>query len=148
MTAKAISKQEIIMNYSSSPSADDITVLAMQVLNSLPDEISEACEELGLQVEEFPDETLESEMELETPYELLALYRSGKQISPGVEKKVANDDDVLFLFRRPILDLWCETGDDLANLVREVIIEEIARSQEFSETDISEMLKRHHQGML
>lgn len=148
MTAKAMSKHEIIMNYSSSPSADDITVLAMQVLNSLPDEVSEACEELGLQVEEFPDETLESEMELETPYELLALYKSGKQISPGVEKKIANDDDMLLLFRRPILDLWCETGDDLANLVREVIIEEIARSQEFSETDISEMLKRHHQGML
>ena len=144
MTAKAMSKQEIIMNYSSPPSADDITVLAMQVLNSLPDELAEACEELGLQVEEFPDETLESEMELETPYELLALYKSGKELTPGVQKKVANDDDVLLLFRRPILDLWCETGDDLANLVREVIIEEIARSQEFSEGDIAEMLKQYN----
>ena len=132
------------MNYSSAPTADDITVLAMQVLNSLPDEIAEACEELGLQVEEFPDDTLETEMELETPYELLALYKSGKELSPGVEKKVANDDDILLLFRRPILDLWCETGDDLANLVREVMIEEIARSQEFSETDIGEMLKRYN----
>ena len=137
-----MSKQEIIMNYSSAPTADDITVLAMQVINSLPDEIAEACEELGLQVEEFPDETIEAEMELETPYELLAVYKSGKELSPGVEKKVANDDDILLLFRRPILDLWCETGDDLANLVREVVIEEIARSQEFSENDIVEMLKR------
>ncbi len=132
------------MNYSSAPTADDITVLAMQVLGSLPDELAEACEELGLQVEEFPDETLENEMELETPYELLALYKSGKELSPGVEKKVANDDDILLLFRRPILDLWCETGDDLANLVREVIIEEIARSQEFSESDIANMLKQYN----
>lgn len=132
------------MNYSSAPTADDITVLAMQVLSSLPDELAEACEELGLQVEEFPDETLENEMELETPYELLALYKSGKELSPGVEKKVANDDDILLLFRRPILDLWCETGDDLAGLVREVIIEEIARSQEFSENDIANMLKQYN----
>ncbi|PZP55420.1 MAG: hypothetical protein DI586_06920 [Micavibrio aeruginosavorus] len=132
------------MNHSSAPTADDITVLAMQVLNSLPDEIAEACEELGLQVEEFPDETLEAEMELETPYELLALYKSGREVSPGVEKKIANDDDILLLFRRPILDLWCETGDDLASLVREVIIEEIARSQDLSESDIAEMLKRYN----
>lgn len=144
MTAKAMSKQEIIMNYSSAPTADDLTVLAMQVLNSLPDELAEACEELGLQVEEFPDEATEMEMELETPYELLALYKSGKELAPGVEKKVANDDDVLILFRRPILDLWCETGDDLANLVREVMVEEIARSQEFSEGDIAEMLKQYN----
>ncbi len=132
------------MNYSSAPSADDITILAMQVLNTLPDELAEACEELGLQVEEFPDETLEAEMELETSYELLALYKSGKELAPGVEKKVANDDDILLLFRRPILDLWCETGDDLAGLVREVVIEEIARSQEFSETDIANMLKQYN----
>ena len=143
MTAKAMSKQEIIMNYSSSPSAEDIMVLAMQILNSPPDELAEACEELGLQVEEFPDETVETEMELDSQYELLALFKSGKELAPGIEKKVANDDDVLLLYRRPILDLWCETGDDLASLVREVVIEEIARSQELSEDDIAEILKRY-----
>ena len=94
-------------------------------------------------VEEFPDDVTEAEMELETPYELLALFRSGKEIAPGVEKKVANGEDVLVLYRRPILDLWCETGDDLNALVREIVIEEIARTQEFSENDIAEMLKRY-----
>ena len=136
------------MNYSSPPSADDVTVIASQVLDSLPDELSELCEELVLQVEEFPDEMIDAELELEGPYDLLALYRSSKEIAPGVEKKVANGEDRLLLFRRPILDLWCETGDDLANLVREIVIEEIARSHEFSEADIQAMLKRHHQGML
>lgn len=131
------------MNYSSPPSADDVMVLAMQILNSPPDELSEACEELGLQVEEFPDETIENEMELDSQYELLALYKSGKEVAPGVEKKVANDDDVLVLYRRPILDLWCETGDDLAALVREVVIEEIARSLELPEADIADILKRY-----
>ncbi len=132
------------MNYSAPPSLDDVTGIANQVLTSLPDELVELCEEITLQIEDFPDVTLENEMELETPYELLALYRSGKQISPGVQKKVANDDDVLLLYRRPILDLWCETGDDLASLVREVIVEELARAHEFSDTDIAEMIKRYN----
>lgn len=148
MTAKALSRHEIIMNFTTSPSLDDLAVMARQILESLPDELSASCEELGLQVEEFPDEGIEEEMDLETPYELLALFRSGKEIAPGVQKKVANEDDVLLLFRRPILDLWCETGDDLTSLVREVVIEEIARGLEFSEEDIKEMILRAHQNAI
>ncbi len=142
MTAKAMSRQQIIMNHSTPPSGDDITVIASQVTENLPDEIAGLCEELQVQIEEFPDETTENEMELETPYELLALYRSGKQIAPGVQKKVANGEDVVILYRRPILDLWCETGDDLTALVREIVIEEIARAHEFAEADIQSMLKQ------
>lgn len=148
MTAKALSRHEIIMNFTMSPSLDDLAVMARQILESLPDELSASCEELGLQVEEFPDEAIEEEMDLETPYELLALFRSGKEIAPGVQKKVANEDDILLLFRRPILDLWCETGDDLTSLVREVVIEEIARGLEFSEDDIKEMILRAHQNAI
>lgn len=148
MTAKALSRHEIIMNFTTSPSLDDLAVMARQILESLPDELFASCEELGLQIEEFPDEAIEEEMDLETPYELLALFRSGKEIAPGVQKKVANEDDVLLLFRRPILDLWCETGDDLTSLVREVVIEEIARGLEFSEDDIKEMVLRAHQNAL
>ncbi|MBP9049705.1 MAG: metallopeptidase family protein [Alphaproteobacteria bacterium] len=143
-----MSRHEIIMNFTMSPSLDDLAVMARQILESLPDELSASCEELGLQVEEFPDEAIEEEMDLETPYELLALFRSGKEIAPGVQKKVANEDDVLLLFRRPILDLWCETGDDLTSLVREVVIEEIARGLEFSEDDIKEMILRAHQNAI
>lgn len=145
MTAKALSRHEIIMNFTTSPSLEDLTVIARQVLESLPDELSASCEELCLQVEEFPDEVIEEEMDLANPYELLALFRSGKEIAPGVQKKVANEEDTLLLFRRPVLDLWCETGDDLAALVREVVIEEVARGLEFSEEDIKEILLRAHQ---
>ena len=87
MTAKALSRHEIIMNFTMSPSLDDLAVMARQILESLPDELSASCEELGLQVEEFPDEAIEEEMDLETPYELLALFRSGKELHPGFRKK-------------------------------------------------------------
>ncbi len=148
MTAKALSRHDIIMNFSAPPSLEDVGGIARQVLESLPDELEDICEDLALKIEEFPDEALEQDMELETPYDLLALYQAGDQLSPGVQKKVANDDDTLTLFRRPILDLWCETGDDLANLVREVMIEEIARANDFADEDIQKMIKAHHQGML
>lgn len=148
MTAKALSRHDIIMNFAAPPSTDDVEGIARQVLESLPDELSDACEDLILKIEDFPDETLEQDMELESPYDLLALYRSGDELAPGVQKKNTQDDDMLTLFRRPILDLWCETCDDLSNLVREVMIEEIARAQDFSDDDIRRILKMHHQGLL
>lgn len=140
MTAKAVSRQEIIMNFSSAPSSDDIAVLARQVLEGLPDELAVKCEELILEVEEFPDDATMQDLEIETPYELLALYHSASEISPGVQKKIANGEDKITVFRRPILDVWCETGEDLGHLIREIIVEELARGFEFSDEDIQDMV--------
>ena len=140
MTAKAVSRQEIIMNFSSPPNVDDMAVFARQTLESLPNELSGKCEDLVLEVEEFPDDATMQDLEIETPYELLALYHSAKEISPGVQKKIANGEDKIVVYRRPILDVWCETGEDLGLLIREIIIEELARAFEFSDEDILDMV--------
>ena len=126
----------------------DIGVMAKEQLELLPEEILEFCESIGVQIEELADESLESELDLEDPFELLALFKSGKQVAPGVEKKSANDDDLIILFRRPILDVWCETGQDLAHIIRETMIEEIGGNFDFTDDEIEEMAQRHYQGML
>ncbi len=141
-------QHRIIMNFTVPPGTDDIETMAADVLASIPEELEAHCEKLAIKIEEFPDDATQAELELEDPYELIALYRSGKEISRGVQRKVANDDDVLFIFRRPLLDLWSDTQDDLTALLREVIIEELARNFDFSEDEISEMTARHYQGML
>lgn len=142
-----MNQNRINMSFSAPPSGEDILELAREILESLPEEILEKCETLALQCEEMADEATEAEMELDDPYELLALYRSGKEISRGVQRKVANDDDVLILYRRPILDMWCEMGEDLKDIIREVMIEELGQNFEFSEDEIAEMTRRHHQGL-
>lgn len=140
-------QQKIIMTFSTPPMAEDMEVIARAALDNLPEEIMERCEELELVVEEIPDESVEQELDLDDPYDLLALYRSGKEIAPGVQRKVAQDDDILILYRRPILDLWCETGEDLALTIRNVMIEELGTYFEFSEEEIEEMSARHFQGL-
>ena len=140
-------QQRIIMNYTVPPSAEDLEVMAASALEHMPEELSEYCEGLAVQIEDLADELIEQELELETAFDLPALYRSGKEISPGVEKKTANDDDILILYRRPILDLWCESEDDIAAIIRQVMIEEIARHHDFSDEDIEELSETHYQGM-
>lgn len=123
-------------------------MIAGSVIIDLPEELSGFCEGLSVSIEEMADEALEQEFDLDDPFELLILYRSGKEISPGVERKTANDEDVLILFRRPVLDMWCDTEDDLDAMVRRLIIEELGRQFDFTDDEIEDMADRHHQGML
>ena len=141
-------EKQIIMNFAAPPSLEDMEVIAGGILEALPEELLVFCEELAIRVEELPDSSIEAEMDLEDPYDLLALYRSGKEIAPGIERKTANDDDVLTFFRRPALDMWCETGEDLNALIRQIMIEELGRHFDFSDDEIDEMTQRHFQGML
>ncbi len=140
--------QQIIMNFSLPPSTDDINIIAQEHLENIPEELAEFCDELVLQIEELADEATESDLDLSDPFELLALFKSAKEHSPGVEKKGANDNDVITLYRRPILDLWCETGEHISSIVREAMIGELGNTFNFSEEEIEEMNARHYQGML
>ena len=122
--------------------------MAAAVVEGLPEELISGCEDLVVSVEEFPDEATEQELELDDPYELLVLFRSGKEISPGVERKMADEDDSLVIFRRPFLDLWCESGDDLTGLLHQVIAEELGKNFNFSEDEIDEIAEQLCEGAL
>lgn len=144
----AAERQQIIMHFASPPSVDDILGIASSHLEMLPEELLEKCNDLQIRVEEFPDTATEQEMDLTDAYDLLALFRAGSQISPGVTRKTSDADDVLVIYRRPVLDMWCESGEDLNHLIRQVMIGELGEALEFSEDDIEEMINRHYQGML
>ena len=143
-----MSHEQIIMNFTKPPSGEDIESIANAAIDTLPEELMEFCDSLSIEIEELPDEVIETDMDLDDPYELVALYRRGTHVSPGVERKAANDEDVLIIFRRPLLDIWCETCDDLSTLVRQVMIEELGHNFDFSDDEIDEMTQRHFQGML
>ncbi len=131
--------RRIVMNYSVPPSIDDVVTLAETILESLPDEILRHCEEVEISVEDFVEESIMSDLDIDDPFELLAFYKNGKEIAPGVQKKITNEEDVLVLYRRSILDMWCESEDDLESVIRQVMIEEIGRVFDLSDDDIRQM---------
>lgn len=141
-------RRQIIMNFTVPPSIEDLAVIAQDALESLPEELGEFCSDMEIKVEDMADESLVAELGFEDPFELFALFRGGGEIAPGVEKKASREDDTLILFRRPILDLWCENGDDLNVAVRQVMIAELGQSFDFSEEEIEEMTRRHCQSFL
>ena len=117
------------------PSLADLEALAARALAALPRRFKRHLGEVLVRVEEFPDRETERAMGLDSPFDIMGLYRGvalpHKSVSdplPGI--------DVIFLYRRPILDYWCETGEDLEAIVRHIMIHEIGHHFGFSDEDM------------
>jgi predicted Zn-dependent protease with MMP-like domain len=89
-----------------------------------------------LQVVDFPDKETMTEMRLESPFDLLGLYR-GVSLDRRSVHDVATDLDMIFLYRRPILDYWVESGEPLWRIVRHVVIHECGHHFGFSDDDMT-----------
>jgi len=120
------------------PSLAEFETLAQDAFESIPPELAKHVGEIVFRIEDFPDEETEREMGLETPFDLLGLYRGVALPFQGTGQMQA-DLDMIFLYRRPILDYWCETGEDLADIVRHVLIHEIGHHFGFSDADMERL---------
>jgi predicted Zn-dependent protease with MMP-like domain len=120
------------------PTIADIERLARDALETIPPELVRHANDVVVRVEEFPDEETEREMGLESPFDILGLYR-GVAIPHRSPSGTYPQVDMVFLYRRPILDYWCETGEDLAFVVRHVLIHEIGHHFGFSDDDMERL---------
>ena len=124
--------------FSQAPSLGDIEALAERALGTIPAELKRHLGNIVIRVDEFPDEEVEEEMELESPFDILGLYRGVALPHKSVASTRA-DADLVFLYRRPILDYWCETGEDLYRIVRNVLIHEFGHHFGFSDEDMDRL---------
>lgn len=118
------------------PSLDDIAALANGALSTVPPPLRRHLENVVVRVEEFCDEETERDLGLESPFDLLGLYR-GVDLTRKSIGDPSPEVDMIFLYRRPILDYWCETGEALAHVVRHVLIHEIGHHFGLSDADIA-----------
>ena len=124
------------------PSLADIEALAKRALDAIPPELKQHFGPVVIRVEEFPDRETERQMGLESPFDLLGLYRGVALPHKSVGDPLPHID-MVFLYRRPILDYWCETGEDLEHVVRHVLIHEIGHHFGFSDADMERI---EHEG--
>jgi predicted Zn-dependent protease with MMP-like domain len=118
------------------PSLGDLEELAQRALDTIPRRLKQHLGPVVIRVEEFPDEETEEAMGLDSPFDILGLYR-GVALPHKSISDPRPDLDLVFLYRRPILDYWCETGEDLAGVVRHVLIHEIGHHFGFSDEDMA-----------
>ncbi len=123
------------MSFSVAPTIADMEHLADRAYRTIPAKLARYVQGVSIRVVDFPDDETLQEMELESPFDLLGLYR-GVSIDRKSVAATADDVDLIFLYRRPLLEYWCETGEDLAHLVRHVLIHEIGHHFGLSDDDM------------
>lgn len=118
------------------PSLDDFARLARLAFNGLPEEFRLAAGEVVFRIDDFADEEILAEFDMEDPFELTGLYQ-GVDLANRSVMDPSPEPSRVFLYRRPILDEWAERGDiGLYDLIAHVLIHEIGHHFGLSDDDI------------
>ena len=117
------------------PTLEDFETVARAELAHIPEELAEHVTDIVIRIADFPDAEVERDLKLASPFDLLGLYQ-GVPLDLKSVSHAPQDVDMIFLYRRPILDYWSETGDDLAAIIRNVLIHEIGHHFGFSDADM------------
>ncbi|MEO1949814.1 metallopeptidase family protein [Thioclava sp.] len=119
------------------PGIEEIEALAEAARAALPPEFARAAQGVAIRVEDFASEAMLAELGIEDPFELTGLYDG----IPLTEKSVMDPGghtDVIWLFRRPILDEWVSRGNEpLGALITHIFVHELAHHLGWSDGDIS-----------
>ena len=118
------------------PSLDDLEALAEAAYRSLPREFRLLCEGLVIKVEDFPDDETMDQMGCETPFDLLGLFRGIGLAQGGAMMQTGQFPNMVWLYRRPILDYWAEHEETLGHIVTHVLVHEIGHHFGLSDDDM------------
>jgi predicted Zn-dependent protease with MMP-like domain len=118
------------------PSLDDIEALARDAFSRLPRAFRALCGNLVIRVEEFPSDEVLREMGLVSPFDLLGLFQ-GFGLAQSGTVYTGRMPNMVFLYRRPILDYWAEHEEPLGGLVTHVLVHEIGHHFGLSDDDMA-----------
>jgi len=117
------------------PSLDALEVLAGEVYARLPEKFRALCEGLVIRVDDFPDDEVLDEMGLESEFDLLGLFQ-GVGLPFRSESTPVQMPNMIWLYRRPILDYWAEHDETLGAIVAHVLVHEIGHHFGMSDEDM------------
>jgi predicted Zn-dependent protease with MMP-like domain len=117
------------------PSIADFEAMAAVAYAGLPDRFRGLCADLVIRVEDFPTEEVLKSMGLESEFDLLGLFQ-GVGLPFNSDQPSGQMPNMVWLYRRPILDYWAEHEDSLGTIVTHVLIHEIGHHFGLSDDDM------------
>ena len=117
------------------PSLAEVEILASEIFRRLPRKFRDLCEGVVIQVDDFPSEEVLTEMQAETEFDLLGLFQ-GIGLPFRSESAAVQMPNMIWLYRRPILDYWAEHDETLGAIVQHVLVHEIGHHFGLSDADM------------
>jgi len=120
------------------PSLAELELLAEDAFRRLPEKFRSLCEGLVIRVEDFPTEEVLDHLGAQTEYDLLGLFQ-GVGLPFRSESLSGQMPNMIWLYRRPILDYWAEHDESLGNIIIHVLVHEIGHHFGLSDADIDRL---------
>ena len=120
------------------PSLIELEVLAETAFRRLPQKFRALCEGLVIRVDDFPTEEVLDELGAQTEFDLLGLFQ-GVGLPFQSESAPVQMPNMVWLYRRPILDYWAEHDETLGAIVTHVLVHEIGHHFGLSDDDMYEI---------
>ena len=120
------------------PTLAEFEAIAEHAYRRLPSGFRALTGDLLIRIEDFPtDEVLDS-LGLKSEFDLLGLY-SGIDLARKSVMDVSAMPDMVFLYRRPILDYWAEHEETLGAIITHVLVHEIGHHFGLSDADMEKI---------
>jgi predicted Zn-dependent protease with MMP-like domain len=120
------------------PSLAEFEALADTTYRRLPEHFRALCEGLVIHVDDFPTDEVLDELGAETEFDLLGLFQ-GVGLPFRSESTSGQMPNMIWLYRRPILDYWAEHDETLGAIVSHVLVHEIGHHFGLSDRDIAKI---------
>jgi predicted Zn-dependent protease with MMP-like domain len=118
------------------PSLVELEVLAAEVFRRLPGKFRDLCAGIVIQIDDFPTEEVLDHMGAESEFDLLGLFQ-GIGLPFQSESVPGQMPNMIWLYRRPILDYWAEHDETLGTIVAHVLVHEIGHHFGLSDADMA-----------
>lgn len=121
--------------FAAAPSLADFEGMAQDAWNGLPAEFRALAGDVVIRVEDFATDEILDEMDIDDPYDLTGLYQ-GVSLDRQSVSDAPREPDMVFLYRRAVLDEWAAGEEELGHLIAHVLIHEIGHHFGFSDEDM------------
>jgi predicted Zn-dependent protease with MMP-like domain len=118
------------------PSLAELEVLAGEVFARLPKRFRDLATDVVIRVDDFPTDEVLDELRAETEFDLLGLFH-GVGLPFRSESAAVQMPNMIWLYRRPILDYWAEHDETLGAIVKHVLVHEIGHHFGLSDADMA-----------
>ena len=123
------------------PSLDEIESIATETYRRLPQQFRALCEDLVIRVEDFPTDEVLDEMGAESEFDLLGLFQ-GVGLPFRTDSAPMQMPNMIWLYRRPILDYWSEHDETLGAIISHVLVHEVGHHFGLSDDDMHAIEER------
>ena len=109
--------------------------LARKIYQAMPLEFRQMCDGLIIQSADWPDDETLDHMGIDSPYGLLGLYH-GVDLTQKSMMAPVQGQDMVFLYRKPILAFAKARGEEVPRVIAHVLIHEIGHHFGLSDDDM------------